>query len=104
MIDDVTIAETAKQLMGAVVDGIPLMLVIVALVEFAKQFGLAGKACLAVAMGLGALFGIAYKLQFGLPSTFAGWFAAIVFGIAMGLAASGTFELVKKLRPNGTSA
>jgi len=80
----------------AVVNGIPLVVMIAGLVEFAKKFGLTGEWCTALSMALGLLLGVAYQVQAGLPTDFAGWFAAIIYGVALGLATSGLYDIVHK--------
>jgi len=80
----------------AIVNGIPLILVIAGLVQFAKKFKLKGEACTALSMGLGVVFGIAYQVQGGLPADFAGWFGAVIYGLALGITTSGLYDVVKK--------
>jgi len=82
----------------AVINGIPLVVVIAGLVEFAKKFGLKGEWCTALSMAMGVLLGMAYQVQAGLPVDFAGWFAAIVYGVALGLATSGLYDVVHNRR------
>ena len=49
---------------------------------------------------LGLAFGMAYKIaESGLPVSFAGWFAVIVFGLALGLVASGFYDFANKRMP-----
>ena len=75
------------------VGGIPLVVVIFGLVEFIKSLGLAGRALTVISLLLGILFGIAYHLaQSGIPTGFAGWFTAVIFGLALGLVASGFYK------------
>ena len=80
----------------AIVDGIPLVFVIGGLVQFAKKFNLSGEACTALSLGLGVVFGIAYQVQAGLPTNFAGWFGAVLYGLALGITTSGLYDVVKK--------
>jgi len=76
------------------VDGIPLVLVIFGLVEFVKSLGLSGKVLTVVSLVLGLLVGFAYRFTIITPQTFADWFSAIVFGLALGLTASGIYDFV----------
>jgi hypothetical protein len=49
---------------------------------------------------LGLLFGIAYKIAMsGLPINFTGWFTVVVFGLALGLVASGFDNFVDSRLP-----
>jgi len=90
----------AQVLGGAVAGGIPILIVVMGLVEFTKRLGLTGKALLVTSMLLGLLFGVAFQVaQNGLPGDFGGWFAYAVFGLAMGLVASGIYDLIDSRAP-----
>ena len=90
----------AQVLGGAVVGGIPIVVVVLGLVEFSKQLGARGKALLLLSMALGILFGVGYEVaQTGVPTDFGGWFAYGIFGLAMGLVASGIYELIDSRAP-----
>lgn len=79
----------------AVVNGIPLMLIIVGLVEFAKKFGLEGKMCVALSMVLGLIFGVLYQLSTAsIPIDLAGYLSVAIYGLGMGLSASGLYDAV----------
>ncbi len=76
-------------------NGIPLVTLIMGLVEFSKKLGLKGKALTALSMALGVVIGVAYQIaQGGQPETFAGWFDTAIFGLALGLTASGVYDLI----------
>jgi hypothetical protein len=76
-----------------VAGGVPLVVVIFGLVEFAKKFGLAGNGLTVFSMLLGVGFGIAYKIsESGVPAGFANWFGVAVFGLALGLTACGIYD------------
>lgn len=78
---------------------VALMPLILGLVEFAKQW-VQGKALTAVSLVIGIVFGVAlYAAIFGAPVEFAGWFAAVIGGIAVGLAASGFYDFVNARFP-----
>jgi hypothetical protein len=75
------------------VGGIPLIIVIFGLVEFIKSLGLKGHALTVTSLILGVLFGLAYHIaQTTIPATFGEWFTAVIFGLAMGLVASGFYK------------
>ena len=78
-----------------VVVGVPLVLVVLGLVEWVKSLGLAGNAVKFVSMAIGLVLGIGYQLSISVPVGFAGWFGASVFGLALGLLASGIYDAVK---------
>lgn len=77
------------------VKGIPLVAVIFALVEVIKSFGLSGKIVTLLSMLLGILFGIAYQIaEVGMPAGFSGWFEVVIFGLMLGLIASGFYKFI----------
>jgi len=85
----------AQVLSGAVAGGIPIAAVVLGLVEFSKKIGVSGKALTLLSMLLGVAFGVSYEVaQNGVAAGFAGWFAYVVFGLAMGLVASGIYNLI----------
>jgi len=84
------------------VNGLPLSAVVFGLVEFIKSFGLRGHWLTIVSMLLGLAFGVSYQIaNAGLPVGFAGWFAVAVFGIMLGLVASGLYDFVDTRMPKG---
>ena len=81
------------ELIGVAVDGMPLVLVLIALVEWLKKIGLKGEPAInAVAMALGLVFGIGYKFSVAPLITFADWFVAAIFGIVLGLSSIGLYK------------
>ena len=87
-------------LTSLLVGGIPLLVVIFGLVEFSKSFGLKGNWLTAFSLFLGLAFGIADKIsESGIPSSFAGWFVMIIFGLALGLITSGFYDFADKRIP-----
>ena len=79
------------------VGGLPLSAVVFGLVEFIKSFGLRGHWLTITSMLLGLAFGVSYQIaNAGLPVSFAGWFAVAVFGIMLGLVASGLYDFADK--------
>lgn len=83
-----------------VVGSIPLVVVIFGLVEFSKSLGLAGKKLTVFSLVLGLVFGIAYQISMaGIPAGFAGWFAVVVFGLALGLVTSGFYDFANNRLP-----
>lgn len=80
----------------AIVNGIPLLIIIAGLVEFAKKFGLQGEACTVLSMVLGLALGVLYQLQSGVPADLAGIFGMAIYGLGMGLTACGLYDVVFK--------
>ena len=84
------------------VNGLPLSAVVFGLVEFIKSFGLRGHWLTIVSMLLGLAFGVSYQIaNAGLPAGFAGWFAVAVFGLVLGLVASGYYKFISTHTPKG---
>lgn len=81
----------------AIVAGLPLVLVVLGLVEWVKRLGLAGRAVVIVSMAIGLALGLAYQVSIALPIDFAGWFGAAVYGIGLGLVASGIYDVGKSI-------
>lgn len=81
----------------AIVNGIPLVLLIAGLVAFAKTMGLQGKALTITSALLGLGFGAALQIsEHGVPVDFAGWLALLVYGLGLGVFTSGAYDLVKR--------
>ena len=76
------------------VAGVPLLLVTLGLVQFIKGFGLSGNIVKGVSLAVGFLLGLGYQFSVAAPVGFAGWFSATVFGLGLGLVASGVYEVV----------
>ena len=78
-----------------IVNGVPLVLLILGLVEFTKSFGASGKLLTAISFAIGAVLGILYQYSVKIPVSFADWFGAIVFGLALGLTACKLYDAVR---------
>lgn len=84
-----------------IVNGIPLIFVVMGLVEFVKAFGVQGNALTAVSFGIGLALGLAYQISLGVPVGFAGWFGAVIFGLALGLVASKVYDAIRSAAKTG---
>ena len=81
----------------AIVNGIPLILVIWGLIAFAKAMGVSGKWLTGLSMSFGLALGAAYQVStHGLPVGFAGWFGVLIYGLGLGIVASGLYDVVKR--------
>jgi hypothetical protein len=78
------------------VAGVPLIFVVLGLVEWVKSFGVKGNAVKVVSMAIGLGLGVGYQLSIAVPVGFAGWFGVFVFGLALGLVASGIYDVINK--------
>lgn len=79
-----------------VVNGVAIVPLIIGLVQFAKWMGLSGtrplralSAATGLALGLGAQIS-----AHGAPAGFAGWFGLVIYGLALGVVASGLVDAV----------
>lgn len=81
--------------MEQVVNGIPLVVLVIALVEWVKRFGLEGKALNAVSMLIGTVIGVAYWYAQQPLASFGDWFGAVIYGLALGLVASGVYDAAR---------
>lgn len=80
------------------VAGVPLVLVVLGLVTWLWKLGVPKTALQIVSMAVGLLFGGGYQVSaLGVPTTFAGWFGVLIYGIGLGLLASGIYETGEKL-------
>lgn len=78
--------------------GIPLLFFTLALVQWIKtSFKVKGTNVNIVSLFTGVILGICYQLSVGIPSGFAGWFGVVIFGLALGLAASGAFDAARQI-------
>lgn len=75
-----------------VVAGIPLLLIVIGLVQFIKGFGLNGNTVKGLSLAVGLVLGGGYQYSIATPADFAGWFALVVFGLGLGLVASGLYD------------
>ena len=82
-------------MMDQIVNGIPLTVLVIALVEWVKRFGVDGKALNAISMAIGAGIGVAYWYAQSPLTTFADWFGAAIYGLALGLVASGIYDAAR---------
>ncbi len=78
-----------------IVNGIPLIFVVMGLVELAKAFGLSGKVLTAASFAIGLALGVLYQISVEVPVGFGGWFGAAVFGLALGLVASKVYDAIR---------
>lgn len=95
----------------AAVKGVPLLFVVFGLVEWAKRLTkkdgsqlITGNGLLVLSLALGLLFGSGFMIMTERPPEsmdwyvqFVYWFGVLVYGIAIGLVASGLYDFVKGL-------
>ena len=80
-----------------VVNGVSLMFIVLGLVQFIKEaLKLKGAQVKVVSMLVGTVFGVAYQASVSPIVGFASWFGVVVFSVAMGLAASGVYDVANK--------
>ncbi len=96
----IDIVESAKVYWQAAVNGVPIVLIVLGLVELTKRLGATGKALIGISMAIGLVFGSGYMISQGALSSdnpFGAWFGVIVYGLGMGLIASGIYDLAKNM-------
>ncbi len=79
----------------AIVNGIPLLVLIVGLVQFLKEMGLAGRYLRAASAALGLSLGVLYQLSLRAPADLAGWLGVGVYGLGLGVVASGLVDAAR---------
>lgn len=90
---------------NAGVAGVPILFVVLGLVQWTKSFGVEGKALRAVSMVIGLLLGAGFMIaSAGLPGAFPGWFAVVVYGLGLGVVASGVYDAAEKIVANALAA
>jgi hypothetical protein len=82
-----------------VIAGIPLSIIIVALVEEIKMWGLTGNILRVVSIVIGVVLAVLYQLATKVPVTLMDWLALVVIGILYGITASGGYDFVNKRIP-----
>lgn len=80
-----------------VINGVPLLVLIIGLIQFAKNMGLSGKWLRVASALLGLGFGLAYQISLGMPTDFAGWLGASVYGLGLGVVASGLVDAARRI-------
>jgi hypothetical protein len=88
----------------AAIGGVSLFLLILGIVEAAKQFGVTGKGSLLLSILLGGgLFALYQASVLGLiPADVLPWIEVAVYGLGGGLAVSGLYDFVNKRLPKRT--
>ena len=88
-------------LLAMVLGGSPLILVILAFVQWLKGFKIQGVWLQVASMITGLIFGVGYQLTLGVPVTFTDWFKMAIGGLVWGLAACGVFDAIKAATMKG---
>lgn len=80
---------------NALINGVPLVMVVLGLVEWSKRLGVDGKALPILSMLMGICLGVMYQFSIQPPANFASWFGAVMYGLALGLTASGIYDAAR---------
>lgn len=86
---------------NAVVSGVPLVLVVIGLVEWSKRIGASGRALQILSMLIGIVLGVLYQYSQQPLEGFSAWFGAAVYGLGLGLVASGIYDAVRSAVTRG---
>jgi hypothetical protein len=85
----------------SMVNGIPLVLVVLGLVEWSKRLGVEGKHLQILSMLIGVVLGVLYQYSVFPLVTFSEWFSAVIYGLALGLVASGIYDAARSAVTRG---
>lgn len=77
--------------------GIPLILIVFCGVAFMRKVGVPSVYLPYASLLWGLVLGGGYQLAAGVPSTFAGWFALVIYGLALGFLASLFYDEMKRV-------
>lgn len=77
---------------------INFLVLVFGLVEFFKKFGLKGRTLTGASMIIGIVLGVAYQVA-QRNEAFGEYFQIALFGLAVGLAASGVYDFLDKRFP-----
>lgn len=88
-------AETAPFTGNEAVNGIPLILVVVGLVELFKKLGVKDNWLILTSIAVGLVLGIGYLYSLGPLVGFTAWFDAVIYSVFLGLTASGLWAAAK---------
>lgn len=85
---------TIEQVVSLAMSGsIPLLTVVLGLVQFTKRVGLQGNVLIIVSMLIGLAFGASYLYLTAKPLDTLGMFLCLIYGILIGLIASGIYDV-----------
>lgn len=78
------------------VGGVPLVFIVIGLVTLCRKIpGMTGNRLLIASLIIGFSLGFGYQVATLPPVDFAGWFAAVIYGLAMSLVPSGLYDTGK---------
>ena len=88
----------SPEFITASVKGVPLLFVVIGIVTVMRKAGLTGRALLFSSLGWGTAIGTMYQLAtFGMPEDLGGWFAVLIYGLAIGILAALFYDTLKGL-------
>lgn len=80
------------------VGGVPLVFIVIGLVTLCRKIkGMTGNRLLIASLIIGFSLGFGYQVATLPPIDFAGWFAAVIYGLAMSLVPSGLYDTGKHI-------
>ncbi len=77
--------------------GSPLSILVLGLVQFFKKTGMTGNPLTWLSMGLGVVFGGVYMFAVAHPVDLLGYFLCVVYGLLLGLVASGVYDVTANM-------
>lgn len=79
--------------MDIIINGVSFIAIVFGVVEFTKKLGAKGNLLTALSMVIGVVLGTCQQIATMYPD-FGVWFGVVVYGLAVGLAASGIYDFV----------
>lgn len=93
-------SSVMEQLPQLVIAGVPLILIVLAVVEEIKAYGVEGKILRVLSVLVGLALAIAVSIaQSGVPADVGGWITLFFVGLVYGLSASGAYDFVNARLP-----
>lgn len=84
------------------VAGVPLIAIVIGLVQWVKKLSPNAIVTRIISALIGLLLGIGYWFSANpAPTNFAGWFTAIIFGLALGILASSIYDAGVDVQASG---
>jgi len=80
-----------------IIPGVLLIAVVMALVEFYKKAGAEGRTLLYLSLVTGMVIGVLHQAMTETPTTWQGWAGAGIYGLVVGLTASGVYDVGKSI-------
>ena len=85
------------EVIDVMVKGIPLFAVVMGLVQWFKTVKVPSAALPFISMSMGLILGVGYQISQTPLVSYGDWFAAVIYGLTLGLVASGIYDAGKSI-------